>query len=82
MKRCRNGKVKYRTEKEANKGRMYILSHDPSANMFDLMPYVCPLCGYFHVGHRSKYLLSTARAVLPKDSATSDGTLNSGPSTT
>jgi hypothetical protein len=60
MKRCKNGKVKYRTEKEANKARMYILSHDPSAGMLDLLPYVCPQCGFFHVGHRSKYILSTA----------------------
>jgi hypothetical protein len=59
MKKCINGKVKYRTEKDANKGRMYILSHDPSANMLDLLPYTCPLCGFFHLGHRSKYISST-----------------------
>ena len=59
MKRRKNGKVKYRTEKEANRARMYILSHDPSAGMLDLLPYVCPQCGFFHVGHRSKYLLAT-----------------------
>lgn len=82
MKKCRNGKVKFRTEKEANKARMYILSHDPSANMLDLMPYVCPLCGYFHVGHRSKYLLATSQEILPTDSAAPDGKLNSGSTTT
>lgn len=82
MKKCRNGKVKFRTEKEANKARMYILSHDPSANMLDLMPYVCPLCGYFHVGHRSKYVLATSRAMLSENATNPDGTINSGPSTT
>jgi hypothetical protein len=69
MKKCKNGKVKYRAEKEANRARMYILSHDPSANMLDLLPYVCPLCGFFHVGHRSKYILSTRRALAEKESA-------------
>ena len=81
MKKCRNGKVKFRTEKEANKARMYILSHDPSANMLDLMPYVCPLCGYFHVGHRSKYLLAASGAMPCKDAAPPEGKLNSGSST-
>lgn len=56
MKKCANGKVKYRTEKEAYKARGYILSHDPSANMLDLLPYNCPECGFIHLGHRSKYL--------------------------
>lgn len=60
--KCKNGKVKYRTEKDANRARMYILSHDPSAGMFDLMPYMCPECGFFHVGHRSKYLRALSRA--------------------
>ena len=73
MKRCKNGKVKYRTEKEANKARMYILSHDPSAGMLDLMPYVCPECGFFHVGHRSKYVLAISRASASAESATSNG---------
>ena len=61
MEKCKNGKVKYPTEKQANRARMYILSHDPSADMLDLLPYVCPDCGFFHVGHRSKYILSTRR---------------------
>lgn len=69
MKKCKNGKVKYRTEKEANRARMYILSHDPSASMLDLLPYVCPKCGFFHVGHRSKYVLSARRALAEKESA-------------
>ena len=72
MKKCKNGKTKYRTEKEANKARMYILSHDPSANMLDLFPYICPVCGFFHVGHRSKYLLSIERIQTTKEATVSD----------
>ena len=60
MKRCKYGKDKYRTGKEANKARMYILSHDPSAGMLDFLPYVCPQYGFFYIGHRSKYIFSTA----------------------
>jgi len=79
MKKCKSGKVKYRTEKEANKARMYILSHDPSADMLDLLPYLCPLCGFFHVGHRSKYVLSTRRNLTTGKSETSDSEASQAP---
>lgn len=82
MKKCKNGKVKFRTEKEANRARMYILSHDPSAGMFDLMPYVCPLCGFFHVGHRSKYTSKASPGVLPAQTAQRETRPSSGASRT
>ena len=72
MKRCKNGKVKFRTEKEANRARMYILSHDPSAGMLDLLPYICPKCGFFHVGHRSKYIHAMARDTTNPEAASSE----------
>lgn len=76
MNRCKNGKVKYRTEKEANRARMYILSHDPSAGMLDLMPYVCPECGFFHVGHHSKYLHSLSQNSKSTEATSSDSSHN------
>lgn len=79
MKKCKNGKVKYRTEKEANKARMYILSHDPSANMLDLLPYICPLCAFFHVGHRSKYILKTQQSLNAGGPAPPDSERNPNP---
>ena len=64
MKKCKNGKVKYRTEKDAYKAKGYIISHDPSADMLDLLPYTCPVCGFIHLGHRSKHLENISRSTL------------------
>lgn len=56
MDKCpRYGKRKYRTEEEANRGRWWIWSHDPSAKLDDLHVYLCELCNYWHIGHWSKY---------------------------
>ena len=60
MKKCKNGKVKYRTEKEAYRAKSYIISHDPSADLLELLPYTCPECGFIHLGHRFKYLGSSS----------------------
>jgi len=49
------GKTKYTTEEKANKGKMYIWSHDPSADITDLHVYKCPHCSYWHIGHISYY---------------------------
>jgi hypothetical protein len=71
MNKCVNGQKKYRTEKEAYKARASIFSNDPSADMLDLMldllPYTCPLCGYIHLGHRSKYLAYISRMTTARE---------------
>jgi hypothetical protein len=67
MKKCVNGKKKYRTEKDAYKAKAYILSHDPSADILDLLPYTCPQCGFIHLGHRSKYLGYISRMTTARD---------------
>jgi hypothetical protein len=71
MKKCINGKTKYKTEKDAYKARACIFSNDPSADMLDLMldllPYTCPLCGFIHLGHRSKYLRYISRVTEARD---------------
>ncbi len=48
-------KKRYKTEKEANRGRTNLWGADPRADLNDLHVYECPKCGYWHVGHRSKY---------------------------
>lgn len=54
-KKCRRyGKTKYKSEADANKGKMWIWSHDPSADLMDLHTYKCEFCGFWHIGHYSK----------------------------
>ncbi len=67
MKKCTNGKVKYRTEKDAYKAKAHIISHDPSADMLDLLPYTCPECGFIHLGHHSKYLRSLGPSLTTRE---------------
>ena len=53
---CRlRSKKRYRTEKEANRGRMNLWGSDPTADLSDLHVYLCPVCNFYHVGHKSKY---------------------------
>lgn len=54
MGQCLN-KKKYGTLKNAERGRMNLWGSDPKADLSDLHVYKCPVCGYFHVGHKSKY---------------------------
>ena len=49
------GKKKYGNLKNANRGRMNLWGSDPSADLNDLHVYRCPVCGFYHVGHKSKY---------------------------
>ena len=49
------GKKKYGTEKNALRGRMNLWGADPNANLNDLHVYKCGICGFYHVGHKSKY---------------------------
>lgn len=53
--RCEN-KKRYGNEKNAKRGRMNLWGADPKANLEDLHVYKCPECGFYHVGHKSKYL--------------------------
>lgn len=48
-------KTMFPTEKEAERARFRIWSHDPKADIFDLHVYSCDSCGKYHVGHRSYY---------------------------
>lgn len=54
MAQCQN-KKKYGTLKNAERGRMNLWGADPRVELSDLHVYSCPICGYFHVGHKSKY---------------------------
>lgn len=54
MARCRR-KKRYGTLKNAERGRMNLWGADPHADLGDLHVYKCPDCGFYHVGHKSKY---------------------------
>ena len=55
-KKCKQTrKTAYPNEKLAGKGLMYMRSHDPSADIFDLHVYKCEHGEHFHIGHRSYY---------------------------
>lgn len=49
------GKKRYSSEKEANRGRMNLWGADPHADLTDLHVYLCSSCKGWHVGHKSKY---------------------------
>lgn len=49
------GKSKYKSQERADRAKMYIWSHDPSADIGDLHSYICEHCGCWHVGHKSYY---------------------------
>lgn len=49
------GKKRYGTLKNAQRGRMNLWGADPKADLSDLHVYKCPVCGHFHIGHKSKY---------------------------
>ena len=49
------GKTMIKTEKEAERIRFRIWSHDSKADIYDMHVYVCPKCRHYHVGHKSKY---------------------------
>lgn len=48
-------KKRYGNKKNAERGRMNLWGCDPKADLNDLHVYICPNCGFWHVGHRSKY---------------------------
>ena len=48
-------KTMFKKEEWANRAKMRIWSHDPSANIMDLHTYLCPDCGQYHIGHKSYY---------------------------
>lgn len=48
-------KTMFTTEDKANRAKMRIWSHDPSADIMDLHSYLCEHCGKWHVGHISYY---------------------------
>jgi len=48
-------KKKYGTVRNAERGRMNVWGSDPTADLSDLHVYKCPECGFWHVGHKSKY---------------------------
>ena len=50
------GKSKIKTEKQAERIMFRIWSHDPNSDIYDMHPYVCEHCGFWHIGHLSKYL--------------------------
>jgi len=54
MGQCLN-KKKYGTLKNAERGRMNLWGSDPKADLSDLHVYQCPICKFYHVGHKSKY---------------------------
>jgi len=59
-KKCRfERKTEYYSEASANKGKTYVWSHDPQADMFDLHVYLCPNSPvdkpHWHIGHQSYY---------------------------
>lgn len=54
MGQCLN-KKKYGTLKNAERGRMNLWGADPKADLSDLHVYKCPICDFWHVGHKSKY---------------------------
>lgn len=51
----RTGKLRYKTEHEANKARMVLWGKDPSVDLQDLHSYTCEFCHDLHVGHKSYY---------------------------
>lgn len=54
MAQCKN-KKKYGTPKSAARGRMNLWGADPTADLNDLHVYKCPICGFLHIGHKSKF---------------------------
>jgi len=55
-KECKaTGKLKYPTEKDANRARMIMWHKDPHVVLDDLHSYKCEFCGQFHIGHKSYY---------------------------
>lgn len=48
-------KAIYPNEKSADKGKIWIWSHDPHADITDLHSYKCEHCNGWHIGHRSYY---------------------------
>ena len=45
----------FQTDAQADRAKMRIWSHDPSADILDLHSYLCEFCGSWHVGHKSYY---------------------------
>lgn len=61
-KKCsKTGKSKIPTEKEAERARFRIWSHDTSADIYDLHVYKCDHCSTWHVGHKSYYAKELAK---------------------
>lgn len=52
-------KTMYPNENLANRGKMYIYSHDPSADIMDMHVYLCPHASlnnsHWHIGHKSYF---------------------------
>lgn len=54
-------KTIYITEDLANRGKMWIWSRDPKADINDLHVYMCPHAMHYHIGHKSFYEKVLAR---------------------
>lgn len=52
----RTRKTKYLTEQDADKGITFIWGSDPTADLKDLHSFRCEHCGFWHIGHRSKFI--------------------------
>jgi len=55
-------KTMFKTEEMANRIKMRIWSHDPSADITDLHVYTCKYCEKFHIGHLSYYKMALEQA--------------------
>lgn len=45
-------KTMFNKQSQAQRAMMRVISHDPSAEMFNLHTYICPDCGHWHFGNR------------------------------
>lgn len=51
--KCRTTrKTMFNNQYQASRAMMRVISHDPSAEMFNLHTYVCPDCGKWHFGNK------------------------------
>lgn len=52
-----SGKKRFGTIRSATVGKRRIFAYSSISieEMNDLQPYRCPICGFYHLGHKSKY---------------------------